>query len=336
MNSSPSMGEGYNGQPTFSANSQTNDKNSALGFPSFDLGVTQDAPLRVHVADVEIGDNGDGQCSDPIDQPMPCRKSKRLKLFPTPLVTDYQSYAAILNRAREAKMAGSNYYELYVVEEKFAKLATLLQNPCVINVAGLSFTEKDISDITERSRQFPSKVFDILMRLVRSTFYNQVGCSGDNTPKFLDSRFVTLLARNYDRFKRSKVRESYVFAKGLVDCLVKSCSSGNAATRFYLPHHVDKKHWIGVCVDFTTAKIYILDSNSAVRSDFDLTRDLLPISEMFPFLLKNCAYSALTAALLIQTHAMFGPETCRCLTSAVISDEAHRAAVMLYEFHAKL
>lgn len=96
------------------------------------------------------------------------------------------------------------------------------------------------------------------------------------------------------------------------------------------PFMLTKKHWIGVCVDFTTAKIYILDCNSAVRSDFDLTRDLLPISEIFPFLLKNCglldvpaikplstervrgvaqknnlAYSALTAALLIQTHAMF-------------------------------
>lgn len=64
------------------------------------------------------------------------------------------------------------------------------------------------------------------MRLVRSTFYNQVGSRGGKIPEFLDSRFVSLLARNYDRFRRSKSKESYVFAKGLVDCLVKSCSSG--------------------------------------------------------------------------------------------------------------
>ncbi|KAF3563376.1 hypothetical protein DY000_02015231 [Brassica cretica] len=82
---------------------------------------------------------------------------------------------------------------------------------------------------------------------------------------------------------------------------------------------------------------------------------------MFPYLLKFCGLlefppnkplcvdrvkgvpqnnnspdAALTAALLIQTHALFGVDTCRCITPAVISDEAHRAAVMLYEFHEKL
>ena len=89
------------------------------------------------------------------------------------------------------------------------------------------------------------QVFDILMRLVRSTVYNQVGSRGGKIPEFLDSRFVSLLARNYDRFRRSKSKESYVFAKGLVDCLVKSCSSGNASTRFYLPLNIDKNIGLG-------------------------------------------------------------------------------------------
>ncbi|CDY47866.1 BnaA03g60730D [Brassica napus] len=51
---------------------------------------------------------------------------------------------------------------------------------------------------------------------------------------------------------------------------------------------------------------------------------------------NNAADSALTAALLMQTHALFGPNTCRCITPDVLGDEAHRAAVMLYEFHEKL
>lgn len=114
-------------------------------------------------------------------------------------------------------------------------------------------------------------------------------------------------------------------------------------------------------MDFPSAKIYILDCNSAVRSDSQLARDLLPISDMFPVLLKssglleipgviglsserikgvaqnnNAADSALTAALLMQTHSLFGPDTCRCITPEVIGDEAHRAAIMLYEFHEKL
>ncbi|KAF3514750.1 hypothetical protein F2Q69_00004024 [Brassica cretica] len=291
-----------------------------LDFPSFDLGVTQNVRPPVAVQDDEMGDTGDKQCEERVDDPQPCRKSKMLRLVPPPLITDYQCEIAFLNRAREAKMKGSNYYELIVVREKFAKLSIILQNH---DVVGLSVTGKDITDIAERTRPLPGKVFDILMRLVRSTVYNQVGSRGGKIPEFLDSRFVSLLARNYDRFRRSKSKESYVFAKG--------------------------------------AKIYILDCNSAVRSDSQLARDLLPISDMFPVLLKssglleipgviglpserikgvaqnnNAADSALTAALLMQTHSLFGPDTCRCITPEVIGDEAHRAAVMLYEFHEKL
>ncbi|XP_022554007.1 uncharacterized protein LOC111204086 [Brassica napus] len=105
--------------------------------------------------------------------------------------------------------------------------------------------KKTLSPGHAREVDKKAEVFDILMRLVRSTVYNQVGSRGGKIPEFLDSRFVSLLARNYDRFRRSKSKESYVFAKGLVDCLVKSCSSGNASTRFYLPLNIDKNIGLG-------------------------------------------------------------------------------------------
>lgn len=173
------------------------------------------------------------------------------------------------------------------------------------------------------------QVFDILMRLVRSTCYNHVGCSGATKPEFLDSRFVSMLCKNYERFNKSKAKDSYVFPKGLVDCTIKCCSSGNASTRFYLPLYVAKKHWIGLCVDFTVAKIYVLDCNPAVCAS-ELTRELLPISDMFPYMLKfygllevpgnnplcqervkgvaqnnNSTEAALTVALLIQTNPFY-------------------------------
>ncbi|WZY87375.1 hypothetical protein YC2023_033759 [Brassica napus] len=256
---SPGMWNENNGGATYSATSQTNDRNKTEGIPSFDLGVTQDVRPPVAVQDAELGDTGDRQCEERVDDPQPCRKSKRLRLT------------------------------LPILPKKLA----LCPGRC------------------------------LLLRLVRSTFYNQVGSRGGKIPEFLDSRLVSLLARNYDRFRRSKSKESYVFAKG--------------------------------------AKIYVLDCNSAVRSDSQLALDLLPISDMFPALLKssglleipggigllserikgvaqnnNAADSALTAALLMQTHALFGPNTCRCITPDVLGDEAHRAAVMLYEFHEKL
>ncbi|CAN7017487.1 unnamed protein product, partial [Brassica rapa subsp. trilocularis] len=92
-----------------------------------------------------------------VDDPQPCRKSKRLRLVPPPLITDYQCEIAILNRAREAKMKGRNYYDFNVVEEKFAKLSIILQKPFVINVSGLSVTGKDITDIAEKTRPLPGK-----------------------------------------------------------------------------------------------------------------------------------------------------------------------------------
>ncbi|CAF1930168.1 unnamed protein product [Brassica napus] len=331
------------------------------GSPSFSLGLTQDQPSPVPVVDDEMGDNGDGDKAETVAEPMPRRTSKRLRLVPPPLISDYQCPTAILNRARESKMLGSNYYELPVIREKFAKLAIILKKSYVINVAGLSVTAKDITDIAERIRPLPAKVFDILMRLVRSICYNHVGCSGATKPEFLDSRFVSMLCKNYERLKKSKAKDSYVFPKGLVDCAVKCCSSGNASTRFYMPLHVAKKHWIGLCVDSTDAKIYVLDCNPSVCGDSELTRELLPISDMFPYLLKfsgllevpgnsplgqervkglaqnnNSTDAALTAALLIQAHALFGVEICRCITPEVITDEAQRAAVMIYEFHEKL
>lgn len=203
---------------------------------------------------------------------------------------------------------------------------------------------------------------DIIIRLVRSTFYTQVsGSSLPNTAEFLDTRFVSLLARTYHKFRKAMSKDAYVFPKALVDCLLKGCSSGNAASRFYIPYNVDKKHWIGLCVDFFSNKVYVLDSNTSLRTDAALTHDLQHISLMFPHLLKRCgllevpvgkplilervkglaqnpisADAAMTAALLIQTHALFGTDTCRCITPSILPDEAKRAAVMIYEFYAKL
>ncbi|CAN6814934.1 unnamed protein product [Brassica oleracea] len=89
--------------------------------------------------------------------------------------------------------------------------------------------------------------------------------------------------------------------------------------------------------------------------------ELAPVSEMFPSLLKHCgclseyletpvvvetvkgvvhntnpAEAAMTACLLIQTHALYGPQTCSSITPSLVPDKAQRAAVMIYEFHKKL
>ncbi|KAL0801870.1 hypothetical protein Bca101_057046 [Brassica carinata] len=289
------------------------------------------------------------------------RKSKRMRTVPPYLLTGYHCGSDILNRAREGQLWGATHYEMSVIREKYARLSTIIKKPCVINVAGLSVTHKDLLDIAERNRLLPGKVVDILMRLVRSTFDNQVLGKVDISSAFLDSRFASLLCRNHPKFQKEKNKAAFLFSKSLVDAVMNSCESFTPATRFYLPFFIGKKHWIGICLDFTAAKLYVLDCNAGLNADTALRKDLLPISEMFPLLLKQCGVSVagvdtplvverieslpqnqnagdagITTFLLIQRHAIFGTEHCLRISPSVIADEAHRAAVMIYEFHVKL
>ncbi|CAN7073746.1 unnamed protein product, partial [Brassica oleracea var. botrytis] len=48
------------------------------------------------------------------------------------------------------------------------------------------------------------------------------------------------------------------------------------------------------------------------------------------------ADSLLTSVLLMQTHSLFGIETCRCIAPHILASEVQRVAVMLYEYHMKL
>lgn len=97
--------------------------------PSFSLELNQDQPLPAFVADDEMGDNGLRRGGDPVVDPNPRRTSKRLRLVPLPLITDYQCETDIINPARESKIVGSNYYEISVVRENFAKLTLILEKP---------------------------------------------------------------------------------------------------------------------------------------------------------------------------------------------------------------
>ncbi|KAG2330735.1 hypothetical protein Bca52824_001915 [Brassica carinata] len=294
--------------PSGSAQSQTHKPTEEV-YPSFSLGLTQDEVTMKQTVDADMVPNSPAIVANYIDaeadqneETILCRKSKRMRSVPTLLLSDYQCGTSILNRAREGQMLGSNSYESSLIREKYTRLKILLNEPCFINVAGLSVSGKDIKDIGERSRFLPSR--------------------------------------------------------GVVECLTKSFKFDGSASCFYLPFIVERKHWIGVCVDLTTLKLQVLDCNICVRSDSALAKDLLPISEMFPYLVKHCGFipelphkpllierikglpqntnpadAGITASLLIQTHALFGVDSCRCITPSVLPDEAQRAAVMVYEFH---
>ncbi|KAG5378679.1 hypothetical protein IGI04_026521 [Brassica rapa subsp. trilocularis] len=173
-------------------------------------------------------------------------------------------------------------------------------------------------------------VVDILMRIVRSTFDNQVMGKVDASAAFMESRFASLLCRNHPKFKIQKNKSAFLFSKKIVDAVMNSCQSFTPATRFYLPFCIGKQHWIGLCLDFSASKLYVFDCNAGLNADSTLQR-IQGVAQN-----QNPGDAAITTSLLIQTHSLFGTDPCLGITPSVIADEAHRAVVMVYEFHAKL
>lgn len=176
---------------------------------------------------------------------------------------------------------------------------------------------------------------------------------------FFDSRFLSTLARDYGKFKRSKNRESFAFSKRLrvyFSCTQPTSDHGMA---YYIPYHVRKQHWVGLCVNCREKKIIVLDCNQKLRTSKAFASDLRYLCVMVPYILKqirgmicsevvtpfaivrpsglvqNSAMhgSSLTAMLLMQAHAVGGFEACKSISPATIKKEAERVAVMLYEYH---
>ncbi|KAG2328939.1 hypothetical protein Bca52824_000119 [Brassica carinata] len=111
---------------TVSVNSHMN-KTTEIRIPSFSLNVSQNVMSPGRIIDDEMGENVEIAVGDNDLDPNRTRNSKRLKLVPTPLLSGYQYDTAILNRSREAKLSGTNYYNNSLIREKFTKLIPILQ-----------------------------------------------------------------------------------------------------------------------------------------------------------------------------------------------------------------
>ncbi|KAL0855970.1 hypothetical protein Bca101_061123 [Brassica carinata] len=322
--------------------------------PSFCLGLTQDDNLERQLEKMRWGITPATRVLSTVMKRSYVAKASELELY-------HPCGSTIRNCAREGQLSGKSLYDSVVIREKYTKLSTLLKKECVINVAGLSFTCKDITDIVSRKRPLPAKIVDILVRLVWSIFTNEAMDTSLEPTAFLDSRFVSILSRHYPKFKKLRNKSGFSFPKSLVDTIAKCGSPDAPPTRYYMPFQIEKQHWIGICVDLSYPKVVVLDCNISFCPAKALNKNLLPISEMFQHLLKHTgrieavvgkslpverlqcvpqnatlADSAITAALLIKTHSMLGQDSCADITPLSLQEEAQRAAVLIYEFHQPL
>ncbi|KAL0759447.1 hypothetical protein Bca101_075597 [Brassica carinata] len=205
-------------------------------------------------------------------------------------------------------------------------------------------------------------VMDVLMKRLSLSYANRSLSEESKKSVFLDSKFVASLSRNYSKFSKIRAKETHVFTKGLVEVfgeMVDHCSDHYV---FYVPFNLDKKHWVGLCVDASSWIITVFDCNTSLRSEASMSSELKPISEIFLYLMKQAGWrisnsqlvpmvveraktvpqniisadSSLTSVLLMQTHALSGIEACRCIAPHILASEAQRVAVLLYEYHMKL
>ncbi|KAL0847148.1 hypothetical protein Bca101_020394 [Brassica carinata] len=245
---------------------------------------------------------------------------------------------------------GDSRYHSFVIRAKYSKLIPLLQESWVIHLSGLTVSPKDLLDISQRKRLLPARSY------IRETHFRQ----SREFPSFPGYSFCVKFTRNYPKFKKCKAKDTFSFTKGTIESFKNQNVLLASANRFYFPFNLDRQHWIGLCVDCTATKVYVLDCNPGFITISALPNEVKAISEMFPYLLKaascenevsgpfsvervrgvasnnNPGDAGMSAVLLIQTYALFGPETCRYITESVIPEEAQRAAVMIYEFHEQL
>ncbi|VVB11356.1 unnamed protein product [Arabis nemorensis] len=312
--------------------------------PSFSLGLSQgDADCETEVVEPSVPDIGGI-----------CRKSKRQKTVALSLVDDYQCDMRIVHQAREAHMSvygdvvGGDYCQKFGTLEKVTRNFT-------ISVHGVFISAKEILEVAERTKNMPTKMVDVLMHHTRSLHNKQALVS--KKVEFLDTKFVSQLSKNYSKFAAAVKKEEFKFSKSLTQMFCQDKANSYGAEQFYFPFNFDKQHWVGVCVGYNSSVVYVLDCNISLRGDAALLKDLNPLAQMFPFLLKQAGRnlgsreckpftverakgipqngihsdSVVTSILMMQAHAFADLAVCRCITPAVLPMEAQRLAIMLYE-----
>ncbi|KAG2306971.1 hypothetical protein Bca52824_026719 [Brassica carinata] len=336
--------------------------------PSFSLGLTQE-DLNQSQVNLVATEKPQGETAfrmnvaDNIEEGQVSRKSKRQRAVPSGLVEDYQCGRHIMSRARQAQKFVFGIESVSEMERKYERLASKLSEKVVLNVGGLFVSGNDISLILDRSRFFPAKVIDIVIRVIRSSFVQHMHLDGQRRVAFLDSKFVAAMNRAFPNFCKSRDKEAYLFPKGLRDMFPTAETTEVQPTRYYFPCFLGNNHWVGICFDASEGVLTVLDCNIGLSKDNVVEKKLKPIVLMLPYLarfacqpvgdepiiqcfdvvrpksleqINNPADSGLMALVLMGRHAVYGMEACKNISSDVFAEEGKRAAILTYEFKEEL
>ncbi|KAF8115524.1 hypothetical protein N665_0026s0067 [Sinapis alba] len=267
----------------------------------------------------------------------PREKSKWQKVLPRALVGDYECDKTFLTRAWEVYVAGNHTRDKIDHAAKFSKLIEMLKIPFSFNVNGVKVDSKDLSVLVDKSSQLPAKVVDVLTHHIRSVYFSHT----DHPPPTLSTSWT---------------QKSFKFPPSLCESLI-AASLNMEASRFYFPFNFDKTHWVGVCIDTTNWQLVVLDCNTSIHTDALLSKQMRPVSVMFPYVMRqvgkpigakelkafaidrprtvpqnhNQFELAITAVLLIQAHTFGGVYVCKCITPNVLDAHVQRDATKIVE-----
>ncbi|EFH59858.1 predicted protein [Arabidopsis lyrata subsp. lyrata] len=94
------------------------------------------------------------------------------------------------------------------------------------------------------------------------------------------TKFASLVLAHRLKFEKS-VKKKYVFDQDLMSCFPLNFDS------LYFPFNFDKQHWVGMCLDIRGRYLYVFDCNQKVRRDTRLRKEMEPLLEMLPFVVRQ-------------------------------------------------
>lgn len=135
-----------------------------------------------------------------------------------------------------------------------------------------------------------------------------------------------------------------------------SCISSGFKGRLYFPFNIDQQHWIGVCVDFKSGVLHVLDCNTALMTDSLMRKELNPLATMLPFIAMDGSKAdtgvtpkalsvtrckgipqasattdaAVMTVLLIEAHKDGGVDACKTITPRVLPGAAKQLLVKFF------
>lgn len=127
--------------------------------------------------------------------------------------------------------------------------------------------------------------------------------------------------------------------------------------RIYFPFNMDRQHWVRICIDTRASTLHVLDCNTSLRSDSLMKKELNPIANLLPYVLKQLgylesnagvkpftvsrckgipqissqAYAGVMTVLLIEAHAVEGLGGCKAITPCLLPDASKQLVVKFFE-----